>query len=412
MIKFGKYLECDHRELGAEAIQQALEDSQLKPDNIQSIHVANSGWGYYNNQHCVRGQIVANHAGLDKVPITNLENACAGGSHALHSAWKDILTGLFECSLAVGVEKLYMEDKAKQFGAFMTGIDVAHSKEIIGAWERIFGNLDIASPDEVKPKNRSVFMDFYGWIGKWHMKNFGTTQEQFAIIAAKNHCNGSLNPNAQYQFPMTVEEVMNDYMVSYPVTRSMCAPVGDGAAAAVVCSAEYLKGLPDEVKKRAVKIRACSLVSAQKAYISDASMDTKPFQTSIRAAKAAYEMAGIGPKDIDLAEVHDASAVGELMQYELLGFCGPGEGGKFAASGATQLGGSLPVNASGGLISRGHPIAASGLAMVNEIVIQVRGEAGKRQVENARIGLIENGGGMIGFEEAACVVTILEKNNK
>jgi acetyl-CoA acetyltransferase len=227
------------------------------------------------------------------------------------------------------------------------------------------------------------------------MKRYGTTQRQLAIIAAKNHNNSVLNPLAQYNFPMTVEQVLNDYEVAYPLTRSMCAPVGDGAAAAILCSEKFLKAHPNP---RAILVRASVLRSGS----------WRKDDVALRAAKAAYEMAGIGPKDIDIAELHDATAFGEVHQSEQMGLCPIGKGGPFAESGDTALDGKIPINTSGGLISRGHPLGASGLAQIYELATQLRGEAGERQVK-AKIALAENGGGTIGFGEAAMCVHILEK---
>jgi acetyl-CoA acetyltransferase len=228
------------------------------------------------------------------------------------------------------------------------------------------------------------------------MKKYGTTKRHYAVVAAKNHNNSTLNPLAQYNFPMTVEQVMEDYEVSYPLTRSMCAPVGDGAAAAILCSEKFLKEHPNP---RAVLVRASVLKSGS----------WKEETIAKRASAAAYEMSGFGPEDISVAEVHDATAFGEVHQTEQMGFCPIGKGGEFAESGATALDGEIPINPSGGLISRGHPIGASGLAQIYELTLQLRGEAGKRQVNNPRIALAENGGGNIGAGEAAMCVHILEK---
>ena len=409
MIKFGKYLENDVRDLGGIVIKEALRDAGLKPTDIQSVASANSFWGYFSNQHSCRGQIISQAGGIDRAPVTNLENACMGGSHAMHNAWKDILTGLFDCTLAVGAEKLYLPaDKEKQFGAFTSVVDQKLKNETFAGWDRLYGHL-MEIPEGSQPKSHSVFMDVYGWMAAWHMTNYGTTQKQFAKIAAKNHNNGVLNPLAQYQFPMTVEEVMNDYVVSYPVTRSMCAPIGDGAAAAILCSAEYLKKLPIDTQKRAVRIRAQAMVSGiAPISLENQPMGTAPFSCAARATKLAYEMAGLGPEDVQIAEVHDASAVGELLQYENLQLCPVGEGGPFMDSGATLPTGKVPVNMSGGLISRGHPVGASGLAMLYELILQLRGEAEKRQIADVRIGIIENGGGLIGFDDGGVIITILE----
>jgi len=248
------------------------------------------------------------------------------------------------------------------------------------------------------PKSHSVFMDFYAAGARRHMEKYGLTQRQLAVIAAKNHNNSTLNSLAQYTFPQTVEQVLNDWVVAYPLTRAMCAPIGDGSAAAILCSEGFLKRRPSG---RAIRIRASILRSGHR---------PGPGDVAIRAAKAAYETAGLGPEDIDVAEVHDATAFGELSITEQLGFCPIGQGGPFAESGATALDGKLPVNTSGGLISRGHPIGASGLAMAYELVTQLRREAGKRQVKNPRIALSENGGGTIGNDTAAMAIHIFSKD--
>ena len=227
------------------------------------------------------------------------------------------------------------------------------------------------------------------------MERYGTTQRQLATIAAKNHYHGSLNPDAQYRMTMTVDDVLEDRLVSYPLTRAMCAPMGDGAGAAILVSGDYLRRLRDV---RPVKVRASVLASGS----------SKPGNQAARAVQKAYEMASIGPEDVSTAEVHDATAFGELALTESLGFCKEGEGGPYAESGATKLGGARPVNPSGGLECRGHPIGATGLAQIAEIVYQLRGSAGDRQIEGARIGLTENGGGFISNGEAAIAIHILE----
>jgi acetyl-CoA acetyltransferase len=234
------------------------------------------------------------------------------------------------------------------------------------------------------------------------MWKWGTTREQIAIAASKNHYHGSLNPKAQYQFEVPVEKVLSDYEVSYPLTRSMCAPIGDGGAAAILCSEDFLKSQPREVQKRAVKVLACVMSAGKHRPIEEPSL-------SKWAADRAYQMARIGPQDIDVAEVHDATSFCEIYQVEMMGFCPIGQGGKFIESGATKLGAKLPINTSGGLVSKGHPVGATGLSMIYEIVTQLRGEAGPRQVPHAKIGLIENGGGVISVEEYSCGITIFQK---
>ena len=246
----------------------------------------------------------------------------------------------------------------------------------------------------------TVFMDTYAMQALWHMKQYGTTARQIATGASKNHAAGALNPLAQYRFTIGVDAVLEDRMVSDPLTRSMCAPIGDGAAAALVCSGRFLREQPKAVQERAVRIRA-SILSGGKYRDLD-----EPGLSRVAADKA-YRSAGLGPQDIDLAEVHDATSFCEIFQCEMLRFCPDGQGGPYVGSGATTLGGKRPVNLSGGLVSKGHPVGATGLSMVAELALQLRGEAGPRQAVKARIALAENGGGVIGFDEAACSVLIL-----
>jgi acetyl-CoA acetyltransferase len=340
--------------------------------------------------------------GLEGIPITNVENACASGSTAFHGAWTAVKAGLYDCVLALGAEKLYSEDRAKTMQGFLAGMDVEVVMDQMGKFaeeerkrkEKEAKEKGIELPPE-KPGGHSVFMDWYAVGARRHMEKYGTTQRQLAVIAAKNHNNSTLNDLAQYTFPQTVEQVLEDREVSWPLTRAMCAPIGDGAAAAIICSESFLKKHPSS---RAVKVLASVLQSGNL---------HAPPDVSARSAKKAYEAAGLGPEDIDLAEVHDATAFGELHQVEQMGFCEVGEGGPFAERGETGLGGKIPINTSGGLISRGHPIGASGLAMIYELTTQLRGEADKRQVEGARIAMSENGGGTIGTGEAAMSIHIL-----
>ena len=407
-MKFGKHPDMTIPQMTTETVERCLKDAGVEKKDIESVHFGNCDWGYFDGQYGIRGQVALRDCGLQEIAITNVEGACATGSIALNEAWKDILSGLYDCTMAIGVEKLYTPDKEKAFGAFNVGLDVSQIAETMEAWEDFASKITFKVPENANPVGHSPFMDIYAYGALSHMGDYGTTQRQYAIIAAKNHNNGCLNPNAQYQFPMTVDDVLKDYVVSWPLTRSMCSPIGDGAASAILCSEEYLRKLPESVQKRAVLIKASVLVSGKD---DDPKLpnNERSGHCSVRAAKAAYKMADLTPADMDVAEVHDAAAPSELVQYENLGFCPQGKGGEFAESGATQIGGKIAVNCSGGLESRGHPIGASGLAMTHEIVTQLRGEAGKRQQPHAKTGIIENGGGNIGLGEAACVVTILQK---
>ncbi|MCC7075769.1 MAG: thiolase family protein [Acidimicrobiia bacterium] len=406
MIPFGKYPEQGVKGLAAMVMTNLRDDSPISLDEIEAVWMGNAGWGMNTGQHCIRGQVALAPLGIGGIPVMNVENACAGASSALHGAYLGVAAGAYDIALAIGVEKMTPpgsetpEEKARRFESFLAGTDVEVTRQLIEQMKahadakraELTANGQVAAEGSAA---RSPFMDIYSMASRLHMDRYGTTQEQLAVIASKNHFHGSLNPDAQYRMPMTVGEVLDDRLVSYPLTRAMCAPTGDGAAAAILVSEERLGDLD---AARPVRIRASVLRSA----------GTKGENEASTAARKAYEMAGVGPEDIDTAEVHDATAFGELAQTESLGFCPEGEGGPYAESGATTLGGSKPVNPSGGLECRGHPLGATGLAQAAEIVRQLRGEAGERQVAGARLGLTENGGGFLGMGEAAIAVHIFE----
>ena len=403
MTRFGKYLDRNVKSLVEEAVTNTLKHAGIDKEQLEAAWVGNAAQGIVTGQEGIRGQVALRPLGIGEIPIMNVENACASASSAFYGAWMGITCGLYDVALALGMEKLFMEDKKKMFKTFWASTDV----EIIEAFMSMMKSEDEKKKD-MGAKNagkggagesRSAFMDLYSLGARHHMKKYGTTQRQLAVISAKNHFHSSMNPYAQYQKDMSVEEVLAAPEVSYPLTRPMCSPVGDGAAAVILCSGDFAKKVGAE---KPVKVRACVLASGR---------DRGPDEEDIgsRLGRKAYEMAGVGPEDIDLAEVHDATAFGELLQTECMGFCPEGEGGPFAESGATKLGGKLPINTSGGLESRGHPIGATGTAQLCELVWQLRGECDKRQVEGAKLALAENGGGNIGLEEAAMVITILEK---
>jgi acetyl-CoA acyltransferase len=401
MLRFNKYPDATVRSMAMDAANLVLEDAGLKKEDLQAAYVANTFWGMFSNQHSIRGEVMLWDMGLQGIPIVNCENACAGASTALHLAYTAVRAGMYDVTLALGSEKITHPNKALSLSAYATCMDVENFERQIEMFMDLTKKLDFKMPDGETPpgEGRSIFMDAYAMGARWHMKKFGSTQRQLAVICAKNHFHGSLNPKSQYQDDMSIEEVLAAKPVTYPLTRPMCAPVGDGASAAIVCSERYLKKLKNA---RPVKILASVLGSGS-------GRDMDGIDIGERLSKQSYEIAGLGPKDIDLAELHDATAFGELHQYESMGFCPEGEGGPYAESGATKLGGSKPVNTSGGLECRGHPIGASGLAQIYEVVTQLRGDAGKRQVEGARIALTENGGGNLGVEEASMTIHILEK---
>ena len=403
---FQKWPDKSGKELTRDAFVGALKDAKMNDGGaIESAYFSNCGMGIIWDQdllrgHCMFAPMVDEGLFPQRIPLVNVEGGCASGSMAVHLAWKDILSGVHDVSLAIGMDKFYNEDMAKVMTAFEHGIDREDKETLIREYQEVAS--ESGQEFQFGPK-RSIFMDTYAMQACWHMKKWGTTQEQIAVGASKNHYNGSLNPNAQYRFEVSVEKVLSDYEVSYPMTRSMCAPIGDGAAAVILCSETYLKQQPKAVQERAVKVRASVLSGGKHRPIAEPSL-TK------WAADRAYKMAGVGPDDIHVAEVHDATSFCEIYQAEMMGFCPIGKGGEFVGSGATMLDGKIPINTSGGLVSKGHPIGATGVSMVYEIIAQLRGEADNRQIKDARYGLIENGGGVISVEEFACGVTILERS--
>ena len=256
-------------------------------------------------------------------------------------------------------------------------------------------------PGSTSTRPYSVFMDIYAAMGRMHMREYGTTQHQFAAVSSKNHAHSVHNPLAQFREAYSIEQILAAAPIAYPLTLPMCSPISDGAAAAIVCSEAGLARL-GVARQRAVRVLATVLQTG-----SDRPAEALD-QHLVRLGSAkAYEQAGVGPQDVSVAEVHDATAIGEIIQSEVLGLCKPGEGGPMAERGETRIGGRIPINPSGGLESKGHPIGATGLGQIFELVTQLRGEAGARQVQDARIGIAENGGGLRGVEEAVACITLL-----
>lgn len=400
---FGKRPGDSFRDLTREVYLETLADAGLEDGrDIAMAWFGNCGMGTFGQRN-IRGQVCFTplvREGLfpERVGMINVEGGCATASMAFHGAWKDILSGQAELSLAIGVEKTFVQgDTARTQEIFAGGIDQIDPQE----WQDYYALRGREAGKPFDPGSGTVFMDTYAMQAAWHMKHHGTTQRQIAIAASKNHRHGSLNPRAQYRFEVPVEDALADRVVSWPLTRSMCAPIGDGAAAALLCSGDYLRAQPRAVRDRAVKVRA-SVMTGGKYRAPD-----EPSLSRV-AAQRAYALSGLTPDAIDLAEVHDATSFCEIFQAEMLGFCPDGQGGAYVASGATALGGARPINLSGGLVSKGHPVGATGLSMIHELAVQLRGEGGARQAERARIGLAENGGGVIGFDEAACSVIVLE----
>jgi len=400
MTHFGKFLERSMKDLTREACLTAFAEAGIEPKQIQSAYVGNAMAGLVTGQECIRGQVVLRPLGIGGIPVINVENACASSSSALHLAWLAVASGMYDLVLALGVEKLYHQDKKKSFMAIASAMDM----EIINQFLALQQTKKEEQPEaKTGPESgggggRSIFMDFYAIAARMHMQKYGSTQEQFAVISAKNHFHGSLNPHAQYRDVYTPEQVLASPLVSFPLTRLMCSPIGDGAAAAVLASPEMAQKLN---ARQPVIVAGSALGSGM-----DRTMNAPDIVA--RVGKTAYEMAGIGPEDVNVSEVHDATVYGEVQACEELGFCPPGEGAVFGAEGHTKLGGKLPVNTSGGLESKGHPVGATGVAQIAELVWQLQGRAGNRQVPGAKVGLAENGGGAIGIEAAAMSVHILK----
>jgi len=395
MTRFGKFLDRSMKDLSREAVDAALDSAGVEKKVIEAAVVGNAVAGLITGQECIRGQVVLRDMGIGGIPIINTENACASSSTALHLAWLYVASGMYDVALAVGMEKLYHEDKKRSFQAIGAAVDIEAMRQIMDVMAASTPKRE-GSGGEGAGEKRSMFMDLYAMAARGHMARYGTTKEQFARVAVKNHYHGSLNPHAQYRERYTLEEILASPLVAEPLTRLMCSPIGDGAAAAIIVPADKAR----QYTSKPVFIRASVVGSGQ---------DHAPGEPGIteRVSHRAYEMAGVTPRDLNVVELHDASAPAELVLYEELGLCAPGEGGKLIDTGFTELTGPTPVNTSGGLISKGHPIGATGVGQVCEVFWQLRGECGDRQVPGAKLGLCENGGGMLRGEAAALAVHIL-----
>jgi acetyl-CoA acetyltransferase len=398
MSRFGKHMDEGLKSLGREAVEAALGNAGIDRKQIEAAWVGNAMAGLITGQECIRGQVVLRSAGIGGIPVVNVENACASASTAFHQAVAMVQAGVYDVVLALGVEKLYHPDKRKSFAAIGSAVDTEEMAAIVEALKKSAAAQGATEASEGAGEKRSMFMDFYAATARRHMRKYGTTARQFAAVAAKNSVHGSLNPKAQFRNALTVDEVLAEPMIAEPLTRAMCSPIGDGSAAAVIVS---------ERKARELGVSKPVYVAAS-VLRSGWDHGDEDEDTVRRCVREAYERAGVGPKDLSVVECHDASAPAELIYYEEIGLCGEGEGGKFVESGATKLGGRIPVNPSGGLLRKGHPVGATGLAQITELVEQLRGESGARQIPNVRIGLAQNGGGQIANDAAAMCVSILK----
>jgi acetyl-CoA acetyltransferase len=399
MTHFGKHMDTGLKALGAEAVKSALADAGIEQDALQAAYVGNAAAGLVTGQESIRGQVILRSIGLGRIPVINVENACASASTALNQACAMVTAGLYDVVLALGVEKLYHPDKKKSFGAFSGAVDVEAMQAIMEGLRKNAEAGGAKSASSGAGEKRSMFMDIYAAMARGHMEKYGTTVEQFAGVSAKNSFHGSMNPRAQFREALTVEEVLAAPMIAEPLTRPMCSPIGDGAAAAVVVSEKKARELGIE---RPVRVVTSVLHSGWDHGIDE-------MGTVELCAREAYEEAGVGPEDLDVIECHDASAPAEVSAYESIGLCLKGEGGKLIDEGTTRLGGRVPVNTSGGLLRKGHPVGATGIAQIVELTEQLQGRSGERQVEGAKVALAHNGGGTIGTDAAAMCVTILTR---
>lgn len=376
---FGKFLPRSVRSLAEEAVNAALENAGIGAEMIDQIYFSNAASGLITGQEMIRGQAALKFTGLLGKPILNVENACASSSSAFYLAYQAVSAGQVDFALVIGAEKLTHADRQTSLAVFGKAVD-----------------LEEALPPAIGAGSGSIFMDIYAEKTRKYMEQTGATREDFARIVVKSRGAGALNEHAQFRQPISIEEVLAARIISEPLTLPMCSAIGDGAAAVVLCSKGALRKL---TSPRPVWVAGSALVSGFAAPEAD--------NCATRISRHVYEQTGIGPADLHVVELHDASAPAELIHYENLGLCGKGEGPALLRSGATDIDGRVSVNPSGGLLSRGHPIGATGAAQIVEIVTQLRGEAGRRQRRGAKVGMAENNGGQIGGDAAAAVATVL-----
>lgn len=382
MTAFGRYPERTFKSLVAEATRLALSDACLQPDDVGFVYYSNCCAGILQGQESLRGQHAVADTGLQGVPLINVENACASGSTALHQARLAVASGQVEVALAIGAEKLTHPDRNCRLAAMSSALDQDRLAEIA---------------QEIGPSGSgSVFMDIYARWAQWYLDRTDATVRDFAAVTAKNHRHGLNNRKAQYGAGLTVDEVLAAPRVNDLLTVPMCAPMSDGAAAVVVTTPE----IAAKAGAHPVTLLATVLTVGRAGIYGELVPAT---------ARRAYEVAGIDPNDVDVVECHDATAPAELIVLEELGLCERGKAAAHLRAGDTTVGGRLPVNPSGGLQSRGHPVGATGVAQIVELADQLRGRAGGRQVDNARIALAENAGGYLGPDTAVAAVTVLQR---
>jgi len=397
MIKFGRYPEKGIKDIVKESVQKALNDAGINSKEIEAAYVGSAVPGIMTGQEQIKAQVTLSSMGIDSIPMYNIENACASSSSAFNIAWTAIGAGLYDCVLVVGFEKLYDKDRLKSFMALGTAVDIEMVQKYLDDFQARQKSEDkILS--EGSGKSKSIFMDMYAYYTKMYMDRYGLTQKHFCKLSVKSHKNGAMNPHAMYQKEMSIEEIVKSGEVAFPLTRAMCSPVCDGSAAVILCSKEKAS----QFTTKPIWIEG-SVVGSGK--ISDEIEDT----LTKRLGPKVFEAAGIGPDELDIIEVHDATTPSEIITLIELGIC-PGENApKWIDEGYLEINGQMPSNTSGGLVTKGHPIGATGLAQIHEIVLQLRGDAGKRQTNNPKTGMTHNGGGILGVDAAAMALHILKK---
>ncbi len=370
----GRFPDATVAGMAIDALDGAVADAGPSGGRIEAIFFANALSGLLTGQECVRGQVALRHSRYGGIPTVNVENACASGSTALHMACMAIDSGMYETVAVVGSEKMSHPDKRQSIRALAGAADV-----------------DLLEPGS---DDHSIFMDSYAERARGRIDRFGWSAADFARVVVKNRHHAVHNPDAQFRTTMTVDEVLASRMITEPLTLPMCSPIGDGAAALILTASPDGAAAP-------IRVRASAL-----------SATGGPAEGTVvqRASAAAREQCGIGAPDVDVIEVHDATASAELEAYEHIGLAEPGEGNRLIAEGRTVLGGAIPVNTGGGLLSRGHPVGATGVLQVVELVAQLRGRAGERQVDlDPRLALAQNAGGFVEGDNAVGVITVLER---
>lgn len=376
MTKFGQLFGKGVREMAEEAGVGALKDAGAKPKDIQAAYVGSVGMS--SDAPMMIGQICMEQAGIVGVPVTRVENACGSGSNAFRLAWMDVALGTNDVAMAMGIENMTMPS-----------MGMAKSAGTLGGGDSMMeGSMGLFPPG------------IFGMIARVYLERYDASREDLARVSVKSHKFGAMNPKAHYQKEVSLEAVLNAKPIADPLGTLDCCPVSDGAAAAILCSKDALK----KFTGKPIQVIGSAMTSGSYPDNDDLRADT-----TVRAAREAYKMAGIGPEDLSFCEVHDCFTMAEIMDYEDLGLCKLGDGWKFIREGQSDLGGKTPVNVSGGLLSKGHPLGATGVAQVYEVVQQLRGEAGGRQVENAKIALTHNGGGFRHGDIGAVMVHIFKK---